>query len=103
MFVQTCELHPGLAAEAGLALPKPSPFGIGETGFAARRAAAAAGSEHPCDADLFAYSHTWRTGDLMLRDNRWTMHRGRPHDENQPRDLRRATTLASGSTLQEMV
>jgi alpha-ketoglutarate-dependent 2,4-dichlorophenoxyacetate dioxygenase len=50
----------------------------------------------------FVYSHTWRTGDLVIWDNRWTMHRGRPHDENQPRDLRRATTLDSGSTLEQI-
>jgi alpha-ketoglutarate-dependent 2,4-dichlorophenoxyacetate dioxygenase len=49
----------------------------------------------------FVYSHTWRLDDLVIWDNRWTMHRGRPHDENQPRDLRRATTLDTGSTLQE--
>ena len=49
----------------------------------------------------FVYSHTWRVGDLVIWDNRWTMHRGRPHDENQPRDLRRATTLDTGSTLSE--
>lgn len=49
----------------------------------------------------FVYSHTWRVGDLVIWDNRWTMHRGRPHDENQPRDLRRATTLDTGSTLEE--
>jgi alpha-ketoglutarate-dependent 2,4-dichlorophenoxyacetate dioxygenase len=49
----------------------------------------------------FVYSHTWRAGDLVIWDNRWTMHRGRPHDENQPRDLRRATTLDTGSTLEE--
>jgi alpha-ketoglutarate-dependent 2,4-dichlorophenoxyacetate dioxygenase len=49
----------------------------------------------------FVYSHTWRIGDLVIWDNRWTMHRGRPHDENQPRDLRRATTLDTGSTLDQ--
>ncbi len=49
----------------------------------------------------FVYSHTWRVGDLLIWDNRWTMHRGRPHDESQPRDLRRATTLDSASTLEE--
>jgi alpha-ketoglutarate-dependent 2,4-dichlorophenoxyacetate dioxygenase len=50
----------------------------------------------------FVYSHTWRVGDLLIWDNRWTMHRGRPHDENQPRDLRRATTLDTASTLDEI-
>src|SRR5436305_1188948 len=49
----------------------------------------------------FVYSHKWREGDLVIWDNRDTMHRGRPHDEMQPRDLRRATTLDTGSTLDE--
>ncbi len=49
----------------------------------------------------FVYSHTWRLGDLVIWDNRCTMHRGRPHDEHQPRDLRRATTLDTRSTLEE--
>ena len=49
----------------------------------------------------FVYSHTWCIGDLVIWDNRWTMHRGRPHDEAQPRDLRRATTLDAASTLEE--
>jgi alpha-ketoglutarate-dependent 2,4-dichlorophenoxyacetate dioxygenase len=49
----------------------------------------------------FVYSHKWRVGDLVIWDNRDTMHRGRPHDETQPRDLRRATTLDIGSTLDE--
>jgi len=49
----------------------------------------------------FVYRHTWRVGDLLIWDNRWTMHRGRPHDESMPRDLRRATTLDTGSTLDE--
>ena len=49
----------------------------------------------------FVYSHNWRKGDLVIWDNRDTMHRGRPHDENHPRDLRRATTLDVGSTLDE--
>ena len=29
----------------------------------------------------FVYSHKWRVGDLVIWDNRDTMHRGRPHDE----------------------
>src|SRR5215469_3651271 len=49
----------------------------------------------------FVYSHKWAKGDLVIWDNRCTMHRGRPHDENAPRDLRRATTLDVGSTLEE--
>jgi alpha-ketoglutarate-dependent 2,4-dichlorophenoxyacetate dioxygenase len=49
----------------------------------------------------FVYSHTWQVGDLVIWDNRCTMHRGRPHDEQQPRDLRRATTLDTASTLEQ--
>jgi len=49
----------------------------------------------------FVYSHQWRVGDVVIWDNRCTMHRGRPHDESQPRDLRRATTLDRSSTLEQ--
>jgi len=42
-----------------------------------------------------------RLGDVVIWDNRCTMHRGRPHDEQQPRDLRRATTLDTASTLDQ--
>lgn len=49
----------------------------------------------------YVYSHKWQVGDLVIWDNRDTMHRGRPHDETHPRDLRRATTLDIGSTLDE--
>jgi alpha-ketoglutarate-dependent 2,4-dichlorophenoxyacetate dioxygenase len=57
-------------------------------------------SEHATQRQ-FVYSHRWREGDLVIWDNRDTMHRGRPHDERYPRDLRRATTLDIGSTLDE--
>jgi alpha-ketoglutarate-dependent 2,4-dichlorophenoxyacetate dioxygenase len=40
----------------------------------------------------FVYRHVWREGDLVIWDNRCTMHRGRPFDERETRDLRRATT-----------
>jgi alpha-ketoglutarate-dependent 2,4-dichlorophenoxyacetate dioxygenase len=42
----------------------------------------------------FVYRHAWRVGDLVIWDNRATMHRGRPFDDSQHRrDLRRVTTL----------
>ena len=42
----------------------------------------------------FVYRHTWRVGDLVIWDNRATMHRGRPFDDvSHRRELRRVTTL----------
>jgi alpha-ketoglutarate-dependent 2,4-dichlorophenoxyacetate dioxygenase len=42
----------------------------------------------------FVYRHSWRTRDLVIWDNRATMHRGRPFDDAQyRRELRRVTTL----------
>jgi alpha-ketoglutarate-dependent 2,4-dichlorophenoxyacetate dioxygenase len=40
----------------------------------------------------FVYAHKWQAGDFVIWDNRCTMHRGRPFDESQVRDLRRVTT-----------
>lgn len=42
----------------------------------------------------FVHRHAWRTGDLVIWDNRATMHRGTPFDDiAQRRDMRRVTTL----------
>ncbi|MFV0246037.1 MAG: TauD/TfdA dioxygenase family protein [Qingshengfaniella sp.] len=41
----------------------------------------------------FVYRHQWRTGDLVIWDNRATLHRGRAFDLDEPRELRRTTTL----------
>jgi alpha-ketoglutarate-dependent 2,4-dichlorophenoxyacetate dioxygenase len=42
----------------------------------------------------FVYRHVWRVGDLVIWDNRATMHRGRPFDDaRERRELRRVTTL----------
>jgi alpha-ketoglutarate-dependent 2,4-dichlorophenoxyacetate dioxygenase len=42
----------------------------------------------------FVYRHSWRVGDLVIWDNRATMHRGRPFDDAKyRRELRRVTTL----------
>ena len=41
----------------------------------------------------FVYVHRWRVGDLLMWDNRCTMHRGRDFDDLRfPRDLQRVTT-----------
>lgn len=42
----------------------------------------------------FLYSHEWRKGDLVIWDNRMTMHRARPFDDvKYKRELTRVTTL----------
>ena len=41
----------------------------------------------------FVHSHSWRVGDLVIWDNRCTVHRGRRYDDaSHKRDLRRVTT-----------
>ena len=40
----------------------------------------------------FVYRHEWQVGDLVIWDNRATLHRGRPYDMTQRRELRRTTT-----------
>lgn len=42
----------------------------------------------------FLYSHEWKLGDLVIWDNRTTMHRARPFDDKTyKRELTRVTTL----------
>jgi alpha-ketoglutarate-dependent 2,4-dichlorophenoxyacetate dioxygenase len=40
----------------------------------------------------FVFVHHWRAGDLVIWDNRCTLHRGRPFPAEERRDLRRVTT-----------
>jgi alpha-ketoglutarate-dependent 2,4-dichlorophenoxyacetate dioxygenase len=47
----------------------------------------------------FVYVHKWRLYDLVMWDNRQTMHRGRRYDETQPRDVRRTTVAGDGPTV----
>lgn len=50
-------------------------------------------TEH-ATATRYVYAHDWREGDLVIWDNRATMHRGRSYDDtNHRRELRRTTTL----------
>jgi alpha-ketoglutarate-dependent 2,4-dichlorophenoxyacetate dioxygenase len=46
----------------------------------------------------FVYAHTWSVGDLVMWDNRQTMHRARPFPANEPRDMRRTTLMGEGPT-----
>jgi alpha-ketoglutarate-dependent 2,4-dichlorophenoxyacetate dioxygenase len=44
----------------------------------------------------FVYRHVWRAGDLVMWDNKITMHRARRFDPNEIRDVPR-TTLAGAA------
>ncbi len=50
----------------------------------------------------FVYSHEWRTHDLVIWDNRRTMHRARPFPGEEPRDMRRTTLQGDGPTAEQM-
>jgi alpha-ketoglutarate-dependent 2,4-dichlorophenoxyacetate dioxygenase len=47
----------------------------------------------------FVYTHKWRVGDLVMWDNRQTMHRARPFPVDEPRDMRRTTLAGDGPTV----
>jgi len=48
----------------------------------------------------FVYRHAWRVGDLVIWDNRATMHRATPFDDaRHRRELRRVTTLDISQTV----
>jgi alpha-ketoglutarate-dependent 2,4-dichlorophenoxyacetate dioxygenase len=55
-------------------------------------------SEHATQP-RFVYVHKWRPYDLVMWDNRQTMHRGRRYDESQPRDVRRTTVAGDAPTV----
>ena len=46
----------------------------------------------------FVYTHKWRIDDLLMWDNRQTMHRARPFPAHEPRDMRRTTLAGDGPT-----
>ena len=51
----------------------------------------------------FVYRHSWRVGDLVVWDNRCTLHRGRAYDDAAyPRDLRRVTTKDAAFALESV-
>ncbi len=45
----------------------------------------------------FVYRHRWRPGDLVMWDNRCTLHRGRPWDYRQHRRTMVRTTVSEGA------
>jgi len=49
----------------------------------------------------FVYVHVWRPYDLVMWDNRVTMHRARRYDHAEVRDMRRTTLTNEVSTLEQ--
>lgn len=47
------------------------------------------------------YTHTWQPHDLLIWDNRSTLHRGRPFEPAQPRYLVRATVAGDAPLLEQ--
>jgi alpha-ketoglutarate-dependent 2,4-dichlorophenoxyacetate dioxygenase len=57
-------------------------------------------TEHATQRE-FVYSHPWRQHDLVMWDNRATMHRGRRFDRNEVRDVRRTTLAGHAPTVEQ--
>jgi alpha-ketoglutarate-dependent 2,4-dichlorophenoxyacetate dioxygenase len=47
----------------------------------------------------FVYAHKWRPFDLVMWDNRCTMHRARRYDATKVRDMRRTTVAGAAPTV----
>jgi alpha-ketoglutarate-dependent 2,4-dichlorophenoxyacetate dioxygenase len=52
--------------------------------------------------DRFVYAHEWQVGDLVIWDNRTTMHRARRFDRNEVRDVRRTTLAGDVATIEQV-
>ena len=50
----------------------------------------------------FTHAHRWRQFDLVMWDNRTTMHRVRRFDQNQVRDMRRTTVAGEAMTVEQL-
>jgi alpha-ketoglutarate-dependent 2,4-dichlorophenoxyacetate dioxygenase len=59
-------------------------------------------TEHATQRE-FVYSHKWQVDDLVIWDNRQTMHRGRPYPASEARDVRRTTISGDGPTVEQAV
>ncbi len=55
-------------------------------------------TEHATQGE-FVYVHKWTVHDLVMWDNRQTVHRVRRYDQSQPRDMRRATIAGTEPTI----
>jgi alpha-ketoglutarate-dependent 2,4-dichlorophenoxyacetate dioxygenase len=59
-------------------------------------------TEHATQRE-FVYSHKWQVNDLVIWDNRQTMHRGRPFPAGEARDVRRTTVKGDAPTMEQAV
>jgi alpha-ketoglutarate-dependent 2,4-dichlorophenoxyacetate dioxygenase len=57
-------------------------------------------TEHATQRE-FVYSHPWKPHDLVMWDNRATMHRARRFDRNEVRDVRRTTLAGHAPTVEQ--
>ena len=57
-------------------------------------------NEHATQRE-FVYTHAWRPWDLVMWDNRVTMHRARRYDPKEVRDMRRTTLTNEVSSLEQ--
>jgi alpha-ketoglutarate-dependent 2,4-dichlorophenoxyacetate dioxygenase len=57
-------------------------------------------TEHATQRE-FVHSHAWRQYDLVIWDNRSTMHRACRFDRNEVRDMRRTTLAGDGPTVEQ--
>jgi alpha-ketoglutarate-dependent 2,4-dichlorophenoxyacetate dioxygenase len=57
-------------------------------------------TEHATQRE-FVYAHVWRQWDLVMWDNRVAMHRARPYDHTQVRDMHRNTVACEQSTMEQ--
>ena len=58
-------------------------------------------TEHATQRE-FVYSHAWRPCDLVMWDNRATMHRACRFDRNEVRDMRRTTLAGDAPTVEQV-
>ena len=87
-----------------------TPYGNGKSLFLSSHIGTIVGWQIPEARDLireliehatkpqFVYAHAWKKYDLVIWDNRQTMHRVRRFDESQPRDMRRTTVAGTSMT-----
>jgi taurine dioxygenase len=47
----------------------------------------------------FSYRHSWRAGDVLIWDNRSTLHKACPFDEENSRRLMHRTTITGEQTV----